>query len=406
MNAHHPQYAIFIRGVFFGGVEDIEEGASRTLLALECFERAGLRQSPRGLDERAANANAAMRIAKSCAGLAHAYRMEAPQLRAAITEGRLDRRGRICFDWVLSGIRGYEIHELYNAWGLSIHALARTLTRSYGGRHALARWLNLWGTDPGRPLPEHDGVSRAERARERRRSEIAKWAAALRTPGAGKAQGCLEEAGDNTDAHPRRSVLGHACAALGCLRGATTANVDGRPVTRFAGPERDEGNPKIARIARAGAGDLRGRTTEDGAGPPRAEGELRDQLDTRRTQGQRTAASAPITRRGERRDRRDAGANGPARRADDGTGQSRVSDRKNPWVTATAAGKTRGGGAQTDARTHARVGPDEDGAAPDWEGVLARAVAEDDFATIAYAWEMCYPGESGEAAVRDLTEWD
>lgn len=192
--------------------------------------------------------------------------MEAPQLRAAITEGRLDRRGRICFDWVLSGMRGYEIHELYNAWGLSIHALARTLTRSYGGRHALARWLNLWGTDPGRPLPEHDGVSRAERARERRRSEIAKWAAALRTPGAGKAQGCLEEAGDNTDAHPRRSVLGHACAALGCLRGATTANVDGRPVTRFAGPERDEAIRKLPGSLARGLGiceDGRLKTAQD-----------------------------------------------------------------------------------------------------------------------------------------------
>ena len=65
-----------------------------------------------------------------------------------------------------------------------------------------------------------------------------------------------------------------------------------------------------------------------------------------------------------------------------------------------------GGGPQADARTHAAAGPDEDGSADDWEEVLARAVGEDDFATIAYAWEMCYPGESGETAVRDLTEWD
>ena len=291
--------------------------------------------------------------------------MEAPQLRAAITEGRLDRRGRICFDWVLSGMRGYEIHELYNAWGLSIHALARTLTRSYGGRHALARWLNLWGTDPGRPLPEHDGVSRAERARERRRSEIAKWAAALRTPGAGKAQGCLEEAGDNTDAHPRRSVLGHACAALGCLRGATTANVDGRPVTRFAGPERDEAIRKLPGSLARGLGiceDGRLKTAQDLHA-------LRENYGISSTHDARKDNAQPRALRSleevKRRDRRDAGANGPARRADDGTGQSRVSDRKNPWVTATAAGKTRGGGAQTDARTHARVGPDEDGAAPD-----------------------------------------
>ena len=254
MNAHHPQYALFVRGEFFGGVEDIEEGASQTLLPLERFEQALLRRTPRGLDERAANANAEMRIAKSCAGLAHVYRIEAPQLRAAIAQGQLDRRAGMCLDWVLSGMRGCEIHELYNDWGLSIHALARTVARSYGGRHALARWLNLWGGDSVRALPERDGLSRRERARERRRREIGKWAAALRTPGARKAQGCLEEARDDASAHPRRSVLGHACAALGCLRGGTTDNLDGRPVIRFAGPEMDESSLRLPRSLARGLG--------------------------------------------------------------------------------------------------------------------------------------------------------
>ena len=266
MMADHPQYPLFIRGEFFGGVEDIEDGASQILLALERFEQAPLQRTPHGLDEREANANAAMRITKSCSGLAHAYRIEASELRAAIARGELDRRTRTCFDWVLSGMRGYEIHELYNAWGLSIHTLARTVARSYGGRHALARWLNLWGADAKRSPPERDGLSRGERARQRRGTEIGKWVVALRTPGARKAQGCLEEARDSPSAHPRRSVLGHACAALGCLRGRTTDTVDGRPVTRFAGPEMDESIRRLPRSLARGLGiheDGRLKKTED-----------------------------------------------------------------------------------------------------------------------------------------------
>lgn len=239
MKADHPQYARFIRGTFFGGVEDIEEGASQTLLALERFDHEALRRTPPGLDEGSALANAERRIAKSCAGLAPAYRMTAGALRAKIAGGALDRRTRTCFDWVLAGMRADEIHELHNAWGLSIHALARTVARSYRGRHALARWLNLWGADPSRPLPVDDGLSRAERARRRRDAELRKWVAALRNERARKALGCLEEAADRGEAHPRRSTLGHACAALGCLRGSRHDTVDGRPVTRFAGPEGD-----------------------------------------------------------------------------------------------------------------------------------------------------------------------
>ena len=89
------------------------------------------------------------------------------------------------------------------------------------------------------------------------------------------------------------------------------------------------------------------------------------------------------------------------RRSDVQTQRAEVENTANP------SRKDAGGeGTQADARTHAGAGPDEDGTAPGWESVLARAVAEDDFATIAHAWEMCYPGESGDAAVRDLTEWD
>ena len=62
-----------------------------------------------------------------------------------------------------------------------------------------------------------------------------------------------------------------------------------------------------------------------------------------------------------------------------------------------------GRGPQADARTQTGIRVDADAGARDWEDILARAVAEDDFTTIAYAWEICSPGESGEAAVRNLT---
>ena len=38
---------------------------------------------------------------------------------------------------------------------------------SYGGRHGIAPWLNLWGADPQRPLPDWDGLTMKERARRR-----------------------------------------------------------------------------------------------------------------------------------------------------------------------------------------------------------------------------------------------
>ena len=136
---------------------------------------------------------------------------------------------------------------MFNEWGLSIYALARTVALSYDGRHVLARWLNLWGADPERALPDHDGLSRDERAARRRAHERCKWLAALRTQGARKAHSCLEEAGDADHPHPRRSVLGHACAALGCLRAATPDVVDGRAITRFGGPERDAASRTLPR---------------------------------------------------------------------------------------------------------------------------------------------------------------
>lgn len=260
MKAHDREYPLYIRGEFFGGVEDIKEGASRRLLPLERFKHERLRRKRPGLGERAANANAAIRMGKSCAGLAQEYRTKAEELRTALAGGRLGTRERVCFSWVLAGMRPYEIHELYNQWGLSIYTLARTIALSYRGHHALARWLNLWGEDPEWPLPEYDGLTRAQRAKNRRDREVATWLDALRTPGARKTRRCLEEAADLGSPHPRRSVLGHACAALGCPRGATTHTVEGRPVTCFGGPELDEASQRLPRSLAQGL-DI----AEDGA---------------------------------------------------------------------------------------------------------------------------------------------
>ena len=243
MKADHPQYPFYIRGQFFGGVEDIAEGASRELLELERFEQERLRRTPSGLNDAQAERHAGIRIAKSCAGLTHEYRMTGPELRTALHRGILDARGRLCFDWVLSGMRSFETHELYNEWGLSIYALARTVALSYDGRHVLARWLNLWGADPERALPDHDGLSRDERAARRRAHERCKWLAALRTQGARKAHSCLEEAGDADHPHPRAASSDTPARRSGaCEQPRRTSSTDA-PSRGLADPN---GTPQAA----------------------------------------------------------------------------------------------------------------------------------------------------------------
>ena len=167
ITSDHPQFEFFRRGQFFGGVEDIAEDAGTELLPLTRFDREHLRRTRGRRSEKEAEAALARRIGKSCAGLAPEYRCSAAELRAAIREGTLDERQQRCFDWTLSGMRSFEIHELYNKWELSIWEIARTIARTYGGRHTLSRWLNLWGANPSRPLPDHDELTREERARER-----------------------------------------------------------------------------------------------------------------------------------------------------------------------------------------------------------------------------------------------
>ena len=89
------------------------------------------------------------------------------EIHGAIHAGRFTDREADCFAWTLGGLRGFRIHELYTKWRHSMYELARTVTVLWSGNHPLSRWLNLWGDNPHRPLPEPDGLTPMERARHR-----------------------------------------------------------------------------------------------------------------------------------------------------------------------------------------------------------------------------------------------
>ena len=167
MNEHHPEFAYYIRGQFMGGIEDIAPGAPARLLPLERFEHPALKGRTDEVTEERADVHAERRIANSCGGLAPEYRMSGAALRTAMRRGTLTRHEACCFDWTLSGMRSWQRHTLWSRWRMSIHDLARLVTLSFAGQHTLARWLNLWGEDPARPLPGNDGLTRYERARRR-----------------------------------------------------------------------------------------------------------------------------------------------------------------------------------------------------------------------------------------------
>ena len=148
ITSDHPQFEFFRRGQFFGGVEDIADDASTELLPLTRFDREHLRRTRGRRSEKEAEAALARRIGKSCAGLAPEYRCSAAELRAAIREGTLDERQQRCFDWTLSGMRSFEIHELYNKWELSIWEIARTIARTYGAASYTESMAESLGRQP------------------------------------------------------------------------------------------------------------------------------------------------------------------------------------------------------------------------------------------------------------------
>ena len=167
MNPIHGEFWHYTLGEFFGGVEDIPFDAPDQLLALKRFDHPNLHHKRSCISEDDANAWAERQIRKACAGLRRDLVCTAVEIRGAIQTAKFTDREVECFAWTLSGVRGFQIHELYTKWRHSMYELARAVTVLWEGNHPLSRWLNLWGENPERALPEPDGLAPWERARHR-----------------------------------------------------------------------------------------------------------------------------------------------------------------------------------------------------------------------------------------------
>ena len=167
MNRLHGGFWHYTLGEFFGGVEDVPFDAPDQLLPLDRFDHPALHHKRSGISEDGANAWADRRIGKACAGLRRDLVCSGAEIRRAIQRGKFTNRELDCFGWALDGIRSWQIHEFYTQWGHSMYEMARTVTVLWDGDHPLSGWLNLWGEDPERPLPEPDGLTTMERARAR-----------------------------------------------------------------------------------------------------------------------------------------------------------------------------------------------------------------------------------------------
>ena len=167
MRPEHPDFEAYIRGAFFGGFEDVAPSAPQTLLPLERFDYETLRRTPERINEFNAHRAVRVYVRKNLHLPEGGYGRASAQLLKALRDGNLDREQRLRFNRILSGMRSFERHLIYRSWGLSIFELASVVAQSYGGRHGIAPWLNLWGTDPQHPLPDWDGLTMKERARRR-----------------------------------------------------------------------------------------------------------------------------------------------------------------------------------------------------------------------------------------------
>ena len=167
MNPIHGEWWHYTLGEFFGGVEDIPFDAPDQLLPLDRFDHPNLHHKRSCISEKDANAWAERRIRKACAGLRRDLVCTAVEIRRAIQIGKFTDRETECFAWTLSSVRGFQIHELYTKWRHSMYELARAVTMLWEGNHPLSRWLNLWGENPERALPEPDGLTPMERAKHR-----------------------------------------------------------------------------------------------------------------------------------------------------------------------------------------------------------------------------------------------
>ena len=155
-------------GSYLGGIDEIPDVAPRELLVLESFEDERLKVRTTQVSEEQADRHAGRTTRKACAGRKAETTCTGPELRRAIARGRLSDVERATWRWTLSGIRSEHLYQLYARWRLSIYELARINALEFDGKLAMSAWLNLWGSDPSRPLPEgYDGMNVEERARKR-----------------------------------------------------------------------------------------------------------------------------------------------------------------------------------------------------------------------------------------------
>ena len=152
-------------GEYLGGLDEIADDAPRVLLPLDRFDHERLRQRTRFVTEEQAVRFANRVTRKTCAGRQPEFTATGPALRAAIMRGRFTPIERATWYWVLGGIWSEHLYQLYSKWGLSIFELARINAAEFDGTLAMSAWLNLWGANPTRPLPDGaDGLNRKARA--------------------------------------------------------------------------------------------------------------------------------------------------------------------------------------------------------------------------------------------------
>ena len=167
MKEWNPSFPWYVRGTFFGGMEDVEDDAAMELLPLARFNHPQLTKRATGANDADAERRIGLRIAKGCAGLNPQYRCTGAQLLRALRRQTLSTQETIGFNWTLSGMRTWQMHEVYSKWALSIYELAGIVHCNQNIEQCLNPWLNLWGHNPDRPLPQADALTRKERARER-----------------------------------------------------------------------------------------------------------------------------------------------------------------------------------------------------------------------------------------------
>ena len=157
----------YIEGEYLGSIDEVPDDDAPSLAPLEAFDHPNLKRRTSRTTEAQADRYATFWAGKSCAGLAHQYRIDGATFRRMIQrDGVLTEEEAATFRWALSGIWEHRTYTLVADWRLSIYELARLSATSFNGT-LLAGWLNLWAHNPGKPIPEGDDLTNEERARHR-----------------------------------------------------------------------------------------------------------------------------------------------------------------------------------------------------------------------------------------------